>query len=638
MRAHPLLVLLAVGVVLLGARLLDRDSTKPASVHLATGDASDPASSALLEALLDAGVEREAGTRREDVTEVAAVSPERGRVVRGRVLDEHLRPVAGLRLAFYPSSRPPATRAVSAEDGRFETGLLPIGKIGYIHEPEGSGPFRATWIPPGTGPPITWGIFELPAGEGAFEQDLVLRASPAILDVLVLDEDGEPAPEMSVQFVGRSVLGPDGESRNWLRFDAGYEEVEGSVLLWDLFQQTDETGRTCLGLWPMNGFLGGELSASTDSYEKTSLPQRIETPYQAGLRTLRLEPSGGLSVVVRDPDGTPRTDLRVWLRSRGRYLPVSPARHPGGIYDFKAVPPGICDVYVDNPWSGETQEEHASVDSGVLRTVEVDLLEGPRRVAFEGRIVSEDGQPLEDEEFWCRFSIDGGVPDNANADGQGRLAEWAYPGETVTIRVALDPEQQVFEPLEVQVSFGARGVTFRRTEKLPEIELHMVTILASTKERTNGTWMVDRGESIGDWTPSGPERTRVFVAHPDLRWRAMRVGTLEASGRVADQVDLTREGTGSLRAELVPGFALDVQVIDGETDQPLAGVAFSSDTAPRAVTNSEGRVRLEADHWPVYRYELAGYEPERFDPAEEFPGCWTDPILALWPLEPTDGD
>lgn len=489
------------------------------------------------------------------------------------------------------------------------------------------------------------GTFSIPAGSGTFELELVLAPPPGILDFEVLDLP-EDTSRVSVVFVGRARADRVPDLEHWDARDSGYDVRKG-MLEWDAVSGVDAQGRGSIGVWKLDGFDGGELQAfegSGQSCRASSGREPIAAPFVPGVRTLRLQPPGGLRVRVRDPDGEVQDDLWMSIRAGGRLRYDFSFDPESETHDVFGLPLGAGVLRIDNPWTDDEDEVPVEILAGETLELEHTLTEGDYEIAFEALVVDKDGQPTS-EDVGLKYWVDDGIWNVADTDDEGVFRGWAKKGKVVTVRARFGPEGPGLEPAELSLPFGSRTARFRVASAPPLISFRVTAKDARTGDEIAALVAFDRGHE--HWVQDGyidasvrSSRTLTLRAHDDLRWRVAAIGYREVTGRVLDHVTIpAREHgydilDGEIVAELTPGLSLDVLVVDGDVFRPLPGVRFRSEDAPdargasTAQTGSDGTVHLEAERWSTYTVSCAGFEAIEVTP-EELLDTWHGNALVL---------
>ncbi len=284
------------GRALAGARV--RSFGKP-SLSAADGGFEVYASSQLEEAWIDAFLAGFAPGKshvqtlgvREPIEGLELVL-ERGGVLRGRVLDDAGRGVAGARIEFHESSE---VRAVSGVDGRFELGSLPLdGRwLSVAVRAEGFARER-----------VSFDDGRLPSHEHEIRLERAFDLSG-----VVTDERGAPLPRVSIG-IGRG------------QYDA------------DAARTTSGDG----GRFTLRDVRAGkaQLFATLEGFAAHDV--EFDSRLQRGALAIVLRKGGSLRGRTLDEHGAPLAGINVTLRSRDSYLDSRATSDADGRFELANVP------------------------------------------------------------------------------------------------------------------------------------------------------------------------------------------------------------------------------------------------------------------------------------------------------------
>ena len=522
----------------------------------------------------------------------AEAPPEAGCLLRGRLVDaETSVGLVGYRLRIAPRFRTPSQRAsgpaevhrvTTGEGGAFEIELAPAEYIVFHDADAGT---AETAVNRSLDP---W-IVEL-QGQ-TVDQVFLARAPPATLEVEVVDGGAQPVEGARVHFAAT--------------FD------DPPIL--DQVAHTDAAGRARVGVWAPEAFRDAHLRAwHGDGRVSDPLPQ--QAPLVPGLRRLVLAPGAVLEVRVSDTAGVAVDQRRVLLASEipnGPYLYGS--TDDAGEVRFESLFAGPYSFQVWHAELGQRTVVPVEILRGEVRRLQVTVEERERTLAVGGRVVDENGGPLEGVELvveptdsWTR---------KVHTDAQGRFACYDAGGGPLRVRINLASEGDRFAPGEQVAAHGTTDLLFERVEAavLRSFEVEVVDAV-SGEELKDFVATIDRGPGTERWSNSyAPRRDFELAILPDTRWRVVAKGYIVTEVALAEALDALEEGQ-RLRVALRPGLDHELVVLDADTDEPLEGVEVRSETAGGGRTDAGGRLRLHADHWSVYRVHHPGFQPEDWDP------------------------
>jgi hypothetical protein len=544
------------------------------------------------------------GARAVDEEEVEAdqarMRDTRSCVLRGTLLDADTRvPLDGRRIALLAvfQHKVAPHEVVTDAEGGFELGLEP-GEFMVLHRAE-----------PGRGPralplDVTPRRVEVRAAADGVPQELTLlaRRPPAQLEVEVRDANGQPASRALVEF-------------------ACTLDVESTL---DRRNHTDAEGRVSLAVWSPDTFRDGVLTARDDEGNVSDVVS-IAAPLTAEMRRLVLRPGAALVLQVLDADLSPVPTRRVLLaaeRVHGNWLYRETDTE--GRIRFGGLHAGAFNLAVWLPEVNGWDERPLELDAGEERRLDVVLDPPAWPAAVEGVVLDEDGQPLADVELGV--ALDGrraGVV-HSDADGafcyRGRLAPRDGVGARVWVGANV-AQGDLFEPAELEVPFGTRGLVFQRAARAAlrtfEVDVH---------DRLTGAPLegfvltLDRGRGTELWSDSYSARRRF-----ELRLLSGARARVKARGYIAREVDLVEaldrlEPGQRLRVGLDPGLDHSFQVLDSDSGAPIQDVLFRSATAGEARTDEQGWIRLRSDHWSAYDITRG----------DEGYGTWDPEMDLLW--------
>jgi hypothetical protein len=212
-------------------------------------------------------------------------------------------------------------------------------------------------------------------------------------------------------------------------------------------------------------------------------------------------------------------------------------------------------------------------------------------------------------------ALDGQPADLVRTGADGTFEYFAPPAERVWLGANVIGEGDAFEPAELEVAFGTRGLLFGRTAKA-ELRVFEVEV----RDRITGEEVesfvatIGRGPGTERWNNSYAHRRRFELrVLPDSRWLIKSHGYIARELRLAEALAELEPGE-RLTVELDPGLDHTFRILDADTNAPVAGVVMRSATAGEVRSDASGRVHLVSDHWSTYRMTKEGYEPEDWDP------------------------
>jgi carboxypeptidase family protein len=246
--------------------------------------------------------------------------------------------------------------------------------------------------------------------------DLILRLTPqAVITGRVLDEDGDPLPQISIQLFQYGYL--RGKRR---QHSLGYAMTNdlGEYRLFDL-----PPGRYRLCAYPENEMEGQERSARGRSYVATYYPgtadpsdatfldlrpgtqlRGIDIPLMKG-RTARLR---GRVILPAKTAAAPQINVMLVTNDRSRFSsPAAPNLDSEGIFEFRGVAPGGYSLVAEWSQDGKSYSARQAIDvresdleNLVLELSPVPELDG--HVHVEGR----PPQRLADLQIWLEAEGD----------------------------------------------------------------------------------------------------------------------------------------------------------------------------------------------------------------------------------------
>jgi hypothetical protein len=545
------------------------------------------------------------GVRALDEAEVEAdqsrMRDTRSSVLRGTLLDADTRaPLAGRRIALLAvfQHKVAPHEVVTDAEGGFELRLEP-GEFMVLHRAE-----------PGRGPralplEVTPRRVEVRAAADGVSQELTLlaRRPPAQLEVEVRDANGLPASRALVEF-------------------ACTLDVESTL---DRSNRTDAEGRVSLAVWSPDTFRDGALTARDDAGNVSDVVS-IAAPLTAELRRLVLRPGAALALQVLDADHSPVVARRVLLattRVHGSWLYRETDAE--GRLHFEGLHAGAYTLAVWLPEVNGWDERPLQLASGEERLLEVVLDRPARPVAVEGVVLDEEGRPLADVELGVAFDGRRAGLVTSDAEGMFRFRGPSTPRAELDSRIWVGANVAQygdhFEPAELEVPFGTRGLVFRRVARAAQRSFEVDVHDRLTGAPIEGFVLsIYRGPGAELWGDSYSARRRF-----ELRLLPGARARVKARGYIAREVDLVEaldrlEPGQRLRVGLDPGLDHSFQVFDSDTGAPIQDALFRSASAGDARTDEQGWVRLRSDHWSAYDITRG----------DEGYGTWDPEMDLLW--------
>jgi hypothetical protein len=522
--------------------------------------------------------------------------------LRGRVVEERgFTPVADLDLEIRGADGT-IHRAATDSVGRFETpALFPRGVVLLRHAPDLEHPrFQAehrlepaqVFVPPPQDPAA-------PAGD---ELLLLRLLEPDLLLVVrVLDTDGTPARD------SRVVL---------LEFHEGGSPERAHV------RPTDQEGLARFGVTLRDGN-PRTLSVFADDVPRglvsdlVPLPEGWKRERQTTV-TLHLDAGGTLRVRVLDDAGGPVPGARVSVNPEFMPTPFASLLRSWrtderGEAAIGARLPGVHLVKAEDPRNRLDFERQVELERGIETLVEFQLPPATTELAVSGVVLDEGGAPLpgvylsvekDGEERWW----------GTRSGEDGRFELWSHRVPSLTIRTDFLLESDRFEPVQLTVPFGTRGVVLHRVEVVERVSVAFLVSDAATGKGVSGAeiWIFDpkyeEEERIGGTGPDGSARVE-FKPREGLLWGVGAAGYLDAEGRVAE-IDLDLRSP-LVEIRLARGFDRRWRIVDAYSGTRLAGAKVRDGALDDllAISDDRGRFRLWGDPGPeVLLVSLPGYE------------------------------
>jgi beta-lactamase regulating signal transducer with metallopeptidase domain len=352
--------------------------------------------------------------------------------VRGRVLDETGRPIAGARVRLYYRDsrwerRHPVVEEVQAgPDGEFRltTALNPRS----LSETRGFPPYVIVADHPGKA--VGWRI--VPNDARIFEGDLTLTP-PISRTITVVDADGNPVPGAKVVATG---LGDPASASAAFRDNLEIRPDDGPLTAF-----TDEAGKAQFSRLPKTF-----VSIAARG------PGLAETPAFGKLDTIRLTPSASLSGRLIGPAGEPLPGVKLVLHTDFMWDFEYATTDADGRYRFDDLPARGWDM---SAW-GARQKCDGSYklwiddERFVIRTQSVTLepkthptqdLQAQKAGVIRVSVVEQEtGKPIEGVRVWGFDAETGGSGRfSAYTDARGRATFRAAPSK-INLSIAGPPE------------------------------------------------------------------------------------------------------------------------------------------------------------------------------------------------------
>jgi protocatechuate 3,4-dioxygenase beta subunit len=409
------------------------------------------------------------------------------------------------------------------------------------------------------------------AGADRLEQVWEVREGQAIRGQVV-DSEGKGVAEANVN--ARAIV--DAESARAQTTNAWGSESEAD------------------GNFELTGLLPGRYEVSVWSEQPSSdTPLVVELPVGSDRNDLRIEllPSGTITGRVVDEHGTPQPAVRVEAKPPGKWRSSSTLTDDQGNFRLEHVRTGENRVLAnDQPWGDSSLRAPGTTDDDVQgervevlagQTVEVELRIESRTGVIRGKVVDENGGPVDDAFIHAER-----MSDSATANAQQSKASVRWGGwNTTPILSDVDGSFTIDELAEGSYVVRAyrRGGGEAITEGVAlgstiELTIEATGVLAGTVGVSGGQppekfsiSAVDKAQSLffsddflrteGKWQlselPAGKYEINV-----ECNLGTAKVETeLEAGGRVEN-----------LELALTPRVTLRGRVVDLDTGAPIPGL------------------------------------------------------------------
>jgi len=252
---------------------------------------------------------------------------------------------------------------------------------------------------------------------------------------------------------------------------------------------------------------------------------------------------------------------------------------PGGRFSFDMLVPGIYRLEASHGRYAQSEELEVRLGSSRVRSdLELVLRTGHR---LTGRVRDGNDRPVENamvvfDDGRRAYTDDRGVFDGGIRRGPQHLVAHADGLSPAALDVTVRDE-----PVDVELVLGRAAarlsgrVVGGNGEVLADTRVTLRTLDGLSATRV--AWTDAKGLYAFEDLPAG--LVEIDVDHPD-------------HGPTARQVELVGEDArAELDVELVPGWAIDVEVLEESTGQPLSGVSVEGGGA-HARTDEDGRVTL----------------------------------------------
>lgn len=558
----------------------------------------------------------------ERTAEIVLSDADTLRAVRGIVLDARTQePVAGIALSFL-SRRPRTSTVISDARGCFATGAeLACGVVSVQHAPDAlTERFSARWelepnqfvlaprdprAAPGEPPPVV----------------LLAREPARVLEVDIRLPDGLPAQGAAVSV----TWGERAENGAFVPVARDFEEADAAGHARFPFADPPGASRSLR----VEAEQGGTLASEVLMLEPPIAPRPL---------ALALHPGGVVRVRCSNDEGRPIAGVSTYLSI---HEDARAARGWHGTTDatgeglFTALRAGCYTVSALHPLTGERVERTVDLARGEHEVVDVRLGVAGLRPALAGQVLDEYGYPLPGVEL--RVTHPSGEFVTLASGDKGQFEFWSKPEPELLLGTGGGIGDDRFEPEELAVPFGTRGIVLRRAQSLRERTLAFEIVDRASKEALRSARVAlflgdaDRAgaRAIARFdAPTGVVQT-TFKLRPDLGYAIEAPEHVRITGRVAEllQRDPARVVA---RIALERGFERSLVVRDRSGGRPLARVRVTLGDRELARTDAEGRVELSLPAWPPeLRFEGAGFLPCAWDPlSASFPGdtVWLDPL------------
>ncbi len=359
-------------------------------------------------------------------------------------------------------------------------------------------------------------------------------------------------------------------------------------------------------------------------------PDPIEIP---------LTPAGELKLHFVDAEQAPIPNTQVTIgRTDIPFEWISARTDQAGHARLPGIPPGEYEVFVwyENEYFHLDSIEHTRDDFEATYTLD----KAASIVIASGKVVDEDGNPLEDVEVHAWF-------EEAHTDENGYFevrAELSELEDEERASIFVGPRGfnvDDYDPPDLAVPIGTKDLLFKRQHRLArrKVALEIVDAVSGSPlaSAVFFAWHPPASPSgvseledhlawanTFEWSATWNDGVQPELSwKPETQWRVRHMGHKPQSGHLENliktaEVDATASDVGPLRVriELEPGFEFHVQVLDWE-EESVPYARFFMDETPSAVADANGRAPLRSAHWPKsIRIEAEGFGSQNFAPQD----------------------
>lgn len=495
-------------------------------------------------------------------------TPQGQDVLRGRVIDRETgEPIPGARVRLkMPEGKERSPEVVEAD----ERGLFTFPRCSAREEvnvafepPEGDerGPWRTD--PDGIPYPVPKGFRRMRELGGV--KPVVFRVDPAVavLELCVLDPDGDSADEAWVSFSQRRPLNLDSDGNR------DRVAVEGDHIVRALYRE--DVRHTLF------------IEASARGGFGRSERLRLDPPFTSGTHVLQLHEAPLVRGSVREEDGSAlrATGIVLYALSAGQRHEIA-ATHASrmGLFTFPRPCPGEYVILAHHEPSRRRAERSLQLAAGARERVDLVLAPSSIRLAAAGLVVDERGSPLGGVAVAAEIgaSLRRGEGVRTRSAGDGAFELWARPAAKLILKAGADYDSDSFAPAVQELAFGRRDAVLRRIERSPKRKVGLRVLDADTGQPVRAACVWARSP-CGDArrvgrTNGGGVWSETIELNPWTQWRVAAPGYQAQSFTFAHEGHQPDWNRTDVEVALQAGWIADLFVRDARTGRPIEGAGL----------------------------------------------------------------